>query len=112
MDSGKRMYKIPDGFLISYLLNKRIGEDKENIFRERNNISLRRIMDYCYANTAYTCAGIDECYYCTINYYVNEEMRSRRIYNPHCSILQEGERACSANDFLCMKDYPLHYALL
>ena len=62
MDSDKQIYQIPDGYFINHLLQGKVGEDKRYIFRELKNVSLRRIMNYCYADTVDRCAGTDECY--------------------------------------------------
>ena len=53
MDSDKQIYQIPDGYLINHLLQGKVGEDKCYIFQELNNVSLRRIMNYCYAKTVH-----------------------------------------------------------
>ena len=37
-------------------------DEKRYIFRELNNV--RKVMNFRYANTAYSCAGTDDCYYC------------------------------------------------
>ena len=69
-------------------------------------------MNYCYANTVDKCAGTDECYYCVVNQYSREEIRSQRASDPHCSMLNKGKRVCGANYCSCLKDRPIHYALM
>ena len=66
MDPDKQIYQIPGVYLINNLFQGKVGEDKCYIFRELN-VSLRRIIDYCYANTADRCAGTNRCYYCAVN---------------------------------------------
>ena len=66
MATKKVIYQIPDGYLINHLLRRRVCGEKCYIFHELNNVSLRKVMDFCYANTAYSCAGTDDCYYCRI----------------------------------------------
>ena len=112
MDPDKKNYQIPDGYLINHLLQGKFGgEDKRYIFLELN-VSLIRIMDYCYANTADRCAEADECYYCVVNQYARKEMKSRRASDPHCSIVNKCKRVCGANYCSCLKSRRIHYALV
>ena len=96
MASSKIYYEIPDGYLINYLLKHQISDEKRYIFQELNNVPLKRIMDYCYGITGYSCWRTDDCYYCTINDFVKDEMRSRiNCEPPPCEILNRGNRTCS-----------------
>ena len=93
MENKRIFYQIPDGFLINHPLERVVGEEKCYIFCELDNKSLRRVMDYCYLNTAYTCVGTNNCYYCTVIEYVKDEMRDQRVHhNSHdvCCILHGG----------------------
>ena len=63
MATKKVLYQIPDGYLINHLLRRRVCDEKRYIFHELHNVSLRKVMDFCYANTAYSCAGTDDCCY-------------------------------------------------
>ena len=112
MDPDKQIYQIPNGYLINHLLPGKVGEDKHYIFRELSNVSLRRIIDYYYANTADRSTGIDECFYCIVNQYARDKMRSRRACDPHCSIVNKSKRVCGANYCSCLKYRPIHYALV
>ena len=40
---------------------RRVSHEKRYIFRELNNMSMRKVMDYCYR-----CIGTGTCYYWTI----------------------------------------------
>lgn len=66
MENEIIFHQIADGFLANHLLERMVGEEKSYIFRVLDNKSLTRVMDYCHGNTAYTCAGTDNCYllYC------------------------------------------------
>ena len=44
--------QIPDGYFINHLLKRKVSHGKRYIFRELGNVSLRKIMDYCYTYTA------------------------------------------------------------
>ena len=79
--------------------------EKRYIFCEINNVSLRKVMDFCYTNTAYGCPGTDDCYYCRIIDYIKDEFRSRRISNPgYCVIVHEGKRECKCFHFCSSND--------
>ena len=73
------LHQILDGYFINHLLRRRVHNEKHDIFCELNNVSLRKFMDFCYANTAYSCAGTDDCYCCRITDYIKDEFRSRKI---------------------------------
>ena len=77
MATKKVLYQIPDSYLINHLLWRRVCDGKRYIFRELNNVSLTKVMDFCYDNTACSCAGTDDCYYCRIVDYIKDEFRSR-----------------------------------
>ena len=66
MVTKKVLYQIPDCYIINHLLRRRICNEKRYIFCELNNVSLRKVMDFCYTNTAYSYAGTDDCCYCRI----------------------------------------------
>ena len=54
-------FEINEGYEINNLLRRTINENKRYIFQQLNNLSLRKIMDYCHANTCYSCCGTDSC---------------------------------------------------
>ena len=74
MVTKKVIYQIPDGYLINHLLRRRVYDEKCYICCELNNVSLRNVMDFCYIITVYSCAGTDECYYCGIIDYIEDEL--------------------------------------
>ena len=74
----KVLHQILDG----YLLRRRVHNEKHDIFCELNNVSLRKFMNFCFANTAYSCAGTNDCYCCRITDYIKDEFGSRRISDP------------------------------
>ena len=104
--------QIPDGYFINHLLKRRVSHGKRYIFRELGNVSLRKIMDYCYTYTTSRCIGLillaDAkrcCYYCTVIDYAKEEVRNRRISDPDiCSILHDGKRECKCLAFCSNND--------
>ena len=57
METDKVLYQIPDGYLINHLLKRRVSHEKRYIFHELNNMSLSKVMDYCYR-----CVETDGCY--------------------------------------------------
>ena len=57
METNKVLYQIPDGYLINHLLKRRVSHEKRYIFHELNNMSLSKVMDYCYR-----CVETDGCY--------------------------------------------------
>ena len=87
-------------------------DEKRHIFRKLNNVSLRKVMDFCYANTAYSCAGTNDCYYCRIIDYIKDEFRSRRFSDPgYCVMLHESKRERKCLHF-CSSNDNLHYDLM
>ena len=82
MANEKVLHQILDGYFINHLLRRRVHNEKHDIFCELNNVSLRKFMDFCFANTAYSCAGTDDCYCCRITDYIKDEFRSRTISDP------------------------------
>ena len=85
-----------------------LDESKRYIIEELNNLSLRKVLDYCYANTVYSCVETDQCYYCAIVDFIGTGFRKRRRSDDgYYHILQKGKSACS--NCLCRKDNNLHY---
>ena len=86
---------------------------KKHIFQEFNNVSLRNIMNYCYANTYYSCCGTDLCYHCMVNYFVKEEFHILRKTLPvKCKILFHGSRTCEfASCTHCQTELKINYML-
>ena len=69
-------------------------------------------MDFCYANTAYSFAGTNECHDCGIIDYINDEFRSTRISDPgYFVILHEGKRECK-RFHSCSSNHNLYYDLM
>ena len=73
-----------------------MSNEKRYIFRELNNVTLRKVMDFCYNNTAYSCTETDDCYYCRIIDYIKDEFRSRKNFDPGDSIKLHFH-SCSSN---------------
>ena len=44
MATKKVLYQIPDGCLINHFLRRRVCDEKRYIFRELNNVSLRKVI--------------------------------------------------------------------
>ena len=110
MATKKVLYQILEGYLINHLLRRRVCDEKCYIFHELN-VSLRKVMDFCYANTTYSCAGNDDCYYCRIFDQIKDEFWGRRISDPgYCVILHEGKRGCKC--FHSCSNDNLHYDLM
>ena len=98
--------------LINPLLKRRVCNEKRYIYLELNNVSLRKVVDFCYSNTAYSSAGTNDCYYCRIIDYIKDEFRRRRISDPgYCVILHEGKRECKYFHS-CSSNDNLHYDLM
>ena len=112
MATKKVLYQIPDSYLINHLLWRSVCDGKCYIFRELNNVSLTKVMDFCYDNTAYSCAGTDDCYYCRIVDYIKDEFRSRWISDHgYCVIQHKGKRE-SKCFHSCRSNGNLHYDLM
>ena len=88
-----------------------MSNEKRYIFRELNNVTLRKVMDFCYNNTAYSCTETDDCYYCRIIDYIKDEFRSRTSEPGYCVILHEGKRECKCFHS-CSSNDNLHYNLM
>ena len=85
---------------------------KNAIFFVNLIMSLRKVMEFCYANTAYSCAGTDDCHYFRIIDYIKDGFGSRRISDPgYCVILHEGKRECKCFHS-CSSNGNLHYDLM
>ena len=82
MATKKVLYQIPNCYLVNQLLRGRVCDKKRYIFREPDNVCLKKFLDFCYANTAYSCAGTDDCYYCRIIDNIKDEFGSRIISDP------------------------------
>ena len=54
-------------------------------------------MDFCYANTAYSCAGTDSCYYCRIVDYIGMNLGAEEFLTPvtasYCTRVKESASA-------------------
>ena len=57
--------------------NEITKEKATKFFVDLDEESLEKGITYCCGNTYYSSWGIDECYYCTIIKFVNEEFRTR-----------------------------------
>ena len=106
--------EINEDYEINNLLRHTIKESKRYIFQELNNLSLRKIMDYCYANTCYSCCGTDSCYHFTVNDFVKEQIHVRRkTLSVKCKILCYGSRTCDfASCTDCRTERKTHYLLM
>ena len=105
----KSMYLFADGFRIDKIISDIISENKRKFFKELNRISLKKVVNYCYSNTYDKCCGTEECYFCTIVFYVNQEFRERRENNKRCMILRKGKNNCTCYE--CINNNKLHYLL-
>ena len=106
--------EINEGYEINNLLRHTINVSKRYIFQELNYLSLRKIMDYCYASTCYSCCGTNSCYHCTVNDFAKEQIHVRRkTLSVKCKILFYVSRTC---DFPrcthCRTERKIHYLLM
>ena len=66
------------GFEINNILGNEITKEKATeVFANLDEEPLGKLITYCRGNNYYSCWGTDECYYCCIIKFVNEEFRTR-----------------------------------
>ena len=92
MSSKRIYYEVPRGFLINNLLQNKKTENDRYILEELTNKSLKKILNYCYAYTSGNCWGTEDCYYCTMILFINEEKRRRMGFFGLCEILDRGKK--------------------
>ena len=60
-------------------------------------MSLRKVMEFCYSNTAYRCAGTDDCHYFRIIDYIKNDLGAEEFLTPvtasYCTRVKESASA-------------------
>ena len=100
MATGKAMYSLVEGFQIDKIIGDVISENERKFFKKLDMISLKKVTNYCYANTYYRCCGTDYCYLCTSVDFVHQEFRERMEKNKCCWILHKGQDKCGWYEYV------------
>ena len=82
------------------------------ILEELTNESLKKILNCCYAYTSDNCWGTDDCYYCAIILFINEEKRRMIGFFGPYEILDRGKKTCKFFSCThCRAQWSIHYLL-
>ena len=77
--------------MINNLLQNKITENDRYIFEKLINQSLRKITDYCYGYNYDNCWGEDDCYHCTVIFFIMMKKEEEWQFSVHAKYLIEEE---------------------